>query len=247
MSIKKCPNCGLPVGGLNVCPACGTRLDEGVDESENQFFYASGNQDKTKKIIEEHKNTLSKIRLSVWDICFIAICNVAVVLMLINGILGGECWCGIPVFALFGGYFFAFAVAAGSLKRFLTRYRNAVLVLNLIAGILFAVYRFCGKNDFDWVNYFVPINILSSCIVMLFLLLGKNIQLKNVMISSVFILGQSILQFLLMLVGISALGTVQRILSSCAFGVNFLTVINLSFLYFIKYRNVISEKFRFWE
>lgn len=245
--MKKCPNCGLPVGSLEVCPMCGTNLRSENDKgSENRFYESGSDNNQTRTGVRYC--AFSKIRLSVWDICFIAVCNVSVVLMLINAILGGDCWCGIPVFALFGSFFFAFAAAAGSLKKFLTRYRNAVLILNLIAGILFAVYRICGKADFDWtLNYFIPINLLLSCMIMLSLLFCKNIQVKTVMLSSFLVLFQSISQFLLMLFGISAANEISRILAACAFGVNFLTTINLAFLYFIKYRNVITDQFRFWE
>lgn len=243
MSIKKCPNCGLPVAGLEICPVCGTRVNAKTSGACN-----ASNESRGQELTEEQKRAFSKIRLSAWDICFIAVCNVAVVLALINVILGGVCWCGAPIFAIFTAFFIAFAIGSGSVKKFLTRYRNAVLLLNLIAGLLFAAYRICGKTDFDWsFDYFIPINILIACTVMLVLLSFKSIQVKTIAISSCIILSESILQFFVMVFGIAATSEVSRILAACAFGVNFLTAINLAFLYFIKYRNVIGDKFRFWE
>lgn len=235
--MKKCPKCGMPVGGLSVCPSCG------ADCSQTNTQYVP-------QEVASFANTFSKtkVRLSVWEVLFIIVCNIAVVLALVNSIMGGQVWCGIPVMAIYTVYFFAFASTSGSAKRFLARYRNAVLVLNIVSALFNAVNLINKENYFGWAfNYFIPCNLLLACLVMLCLLPCKDVPVRNVLLSSVLLLPQSVIQFVVMLCGWTATEQLPRILCSCAFGVNFLTTVNLAFLYFNKYRNVIVEKFRLWE
>lgn len=239
MSMKKCPKCGLPVGTyFAVCPKCGASIP--TDEESAQEAFPSH----TKKIVFK----LGNIRFGVWDLLFLLLCNLSFALILINVLVGNESWCQYPVLGLFTVYFFAFACAAGTLKRFLTRYRNAILMLNFVAGIFELILRAIDQTALQWVfDYFIPCNLILGCIVMLLLLLHPTISVRNVLFSIALLFIQSTTQLILMLVGVTAAERVPTILVSIAFGVNLISLINLAFLYLIKFRNQVTETFRFWE
>lgn len=244
MSLRRCRNCGLPIGGLNVCPACGAKA-----ENESDFDNRSGSFKDDAEIKDVAKRfKVGAIVLSAWDIAFIVLCNVSLVAILINAVTGGQAWCAYPVIGAFTVYFFAFACASKTAGRFLTRYRNAVLFMNLACGIFGIIFSANGSVDLSWTfDYFIPINIFVACNVMLCWIPTKKIPMRNILISSAMIMSQSIVQLILMLAGVTATGQIARILVYSAFGVNALTTINLTFFYFIKYRNAIVEKFKFWE
>lgn len=243
MAMKKCPNCGLPVAGMQVCPVCGTRIPYGNEQKSGDTQFFSGAKQKAKSAMPNEK-----IRLGAWDVAFIILCNVSLVCSLINLIMGGICWCHYPVCLSFSAYFIAFACASGSLKKFLTRYRNAVLVLNIIYGLFNLVCNAAGQGNLSWAfDYFIPVNLLVANTVILCLIPCQSVPGRNITITAVMLLSQSVLQFVLMAIGLTAIDKLPRILVSCAFGVNLITSINLIFLYFVKYRNVVVEKFRLWE
>lgn len=242
MSIKKCPHCGIPVANYSVCPMCGKRVEDNDAQS------AEGKTVNSKNLIDKCILRVGNIKFGIWDLLFILICNLSFILVLINVLIGGKGWCQYPVFGLFSGYFIAFACGAGNIRRFLTRYRNAVVFLNFVAGIFDIVYRFIDSTAMGWAfDYFIPVNLISACIVILFLLLHPNISVRSVLFSLIILLVQSIIQLILRLCGVTAHEHIPCILVTIAFGVNLLSVINLVFIYFIKYRNCVEETFRFWE
>lgn len=242
MSIRKCPSCGLPVAGLSVCPVCGRRLDP---EPE-----ARPKSDGPEQFFSDGESVKKAVRPTGWDMAFIIICNLSFVAILVNAIVGGPCWCHYPVFGMFSLFFILFSCFSGSFRRFLTRYRNSVLFLNLLAGIFQIVCNaaYPEQGGFNWAfDYFIPINILVACIVELSVMPFKKVLMRNIIFSVFMFLGQSIIQFCLMLFGVTASEYIPRILVISAFGVNLITALNLVFLYFIKYRDMAIEKFRFWE
>lgn len=244
MSIKKCPSCGLPVAGLSVCPMCGRRLDQ--DESRRP------EPNGAEQFFSDGESVRKAVRPTGWDMAFIIICNLSFVAILVNAIVGGPGWCHYPVFGLFTVYFILFSCFSGSFRRFLTRYRNSVLFLNLLAGIFQIVCKaaYPGQEEFNWAfDYFIPINILVACIVELSVMPFQKTLMRNIIFSVFMFLGQSIIQFCLMLFGVTVTpdSYVPKILVISAFGVNLITALNLVFLYFIKYRDMAIEKFRFWE
>ncbi len=280
MSIRKCPRCGLPVADMQYCPKCGENVgawysrmnNQNGDNTSNQSSNYANNSGNTYTQTNNYTNnggntqnqnninktdnsksvfvTFNNIKMTPWEVAFILICNIAFVLTLVNILVGGACWCHYPVLALFVCYFFAFACASKSLKRFLTRYRNAVFITNIIAGIYNIIYNAMTQgSNLNWaLDYFVPINLIVACTVMLMMMLIPNVSIRNVMFSAIILLVQSIIQFLLFAFNLTGnSGRVSVILISVAFGVNLITVINYVFIYFIKCRNVVFDKFRLWE
>ncbi len=244
MSLKRCRNCGLPIGGLGVCPSCGAKADE--DSESDKSANAFGNKAEISFIARKFK--IGELSLSAWDIAFIILCNVSLVAILINAVIGGKTWCAYPVIGAFTVYFFSYACSSKTAGRFLTRYRNAVMFMNFVCGILGLMFSASESIEMGWTfDYFIPVNIFVSCNVILCLILTKKVPMRNILISSALIMIQSIAQLILMLFGVTATGQVAQILVYSAFGVNALTTINLTFFYFIKYRNAIVEKFKFWE
>jgi len=242
MPIRKCPNCGLPVANLNVCPMCGASLSGNAAEKP-QKEVAEKEESGVKSVIH-----LGSYRLSVWDFIFITICNLSIILIIINVIVGGVVWCHYPVFTLFSVYFLAFACAAKSVRRFIVRYRNAVVILNLLYGLFGFIFRMSTEISFSWTyDYFIPCNLICANIVLLSMCFVKAVPIRNILFSVVLILPQSILQFIFMLTDLTAIGRVPQILASIAFAINILTVGNLVFLYFIKYKNTIEDRLRLWE
>lgn len=262
MSLRKCPRCGLPVAGMRICPNCGTD----VDAHYNSAYRSNGNANNTNNTTNfngfnvsndnsDQKNAkrsaiiFHQLRMTPWEVAFILICNMAFALTLINVLMGGPCWCHYPVLIMFVTYFFSFACASGSLKKFLTRYRNAVFITNIIAGIYNVIYNSLSVENVNWVlDYFVPINLIVACTVMLSLLFVPTISMRNVLFSTLILMLQSIIQFILMVAGVTGhSGRVSHILISVAFGVNVMTVLNIAFLYVIKAKNMVVDQFRLWE
>ena len=235
MSIKKCPKCGLPVGGLySVCPKCGTNVNLVSEEEESRSIH---------KVLR-----LGNVKIGAWELAFIFVCNIAVVLVLINVILGGVGWCHYPVCGLFLAYFFVFASASGSVRRFFTRFRNTILIFNFVVGVFNLVYRVLHLNTMDWAfDYFIPVSLIVCCTVMLLLLIHPDIKIRSVLFSIALLFVQSIIQLLLMVFGVTAGGHIQMILVAVAFGVNLLSLLNLMFIYFIKFRNQVADTFHLWE
>ncbi|MGN0818879.1 MAG: hypothetical protein ACI4M6_00580 [Christensenellaceae bacterium] len=256
MSIRKCPRCGLPVANIKICPNCGTDVDawysrtynfNNNDANVNGFHSANAqnvsNKPKKNYVVFNH------LRMTPWEVAFILICNMAFVLTLINVLIGGPCWCHYPVLAMYVAYFFSFACASGSLKKFLTRYRNAVFITNIIAGVYNVIYNSLSVGNINWVlDYFVPVNLIIACTVMLSMLFVPTVSMRNVLFSTLILMIQSVIQFILMAVGLTGhSGRVSHILISVAFGVNVMTVLNIAFLYVIKARNMVVDQFRLWE
>lgn len=244
MSLRRCRNCGLPIGGLSVCPSCGAKADD-ESKSDKRANAFDGNAEIN---FVAKKFRIGALSLSAWDIAFIILCNVSLVAVLVNAVTGGNAWCAYPVIGAFTVYFFSFACSSKTAGRFLTRYRNAVLFMNFACGVFGLVFSASNSVDMSWTfDYFIPVDIFVACNVILCLIPTKKVPMRNILISSALFMIQSVVQLILMLSGVTATGQVARILVYSAFGVNALTTINLAFFYFIKYRNAIVEKFKFWE
>lgn len=225
MQMNRCPNCGHIISDdYEYCTECGA------------------------KIPKRETVKVGNLRFTFWDIAFIFICNLSFVLIIVNVIIGGQCWCLYPVLGMFTAYFIAFSCAARSAKKFLTRYRNTVIFLNFIAGAFALICNSLNAGNTEWIfSYFIPINIIVACTVMLFMLLNRNVYMRNVLLSILMLFVQSLTQFILMLAHVTANGHVPQILVSIAFGMNVISVVNLVFLYLIRYKNHVVDKFRLWE
>lgn len=225
MQMKRCPNCKQVMSeDCDFCPECGTKMPKHTSV------------------------TLGNMRFTFWDIAFILVCNFSFVLIIVNVIVGGECWCHYPVLGMFAAYFLAFSCAAHTAKRFLTRFRNTIISLNFISGVFALICNSLGTGNTFWVfDYYIPISIIVACTTMLFLLLSREIYMRHVLLSILMLFVQSLTQFILMLCHVTANAYAPQILVSVAFGINVISLVNLVFLYMIKYKNHVVEKFRLWE
>lgn len=236
--IKNCPNCGLPLPPyITECPACGgkTHFQDSPTETLNNTVKSS--------FLKKHN-----IKMGAWDIALIMVCNVAFILTILNVILGGTCWFYYPVVVLFAGYCLSFTAASKNIKRFVTRYRNSVIIINLIITICNFIVSLIYKSVNIWAfEYFIPSNLLIANTVMIVLLFFSDTSIFKVMFSVFTFSFQSFILFVLLLVGILGLSQISRILIILAFGINFISCINLILIYFFKYRNKILDDFKLWE
>ena len=237
--IKNCPNCGLPLPPyVGVCPACGAKTN-------------FQNKEETGRIDETVKSSFLKkhnVKLGGWDIALILICNIAFVMIILNMILGGTCWFYYPVIVLFAGYCLSFSAASKNVKRFITRYRNSVIIINLIITICNLIATVVTHETDLWAyEFFIPSNLLLANVVMVILLIFSDTSIFKVMFSIFTFSFQSFTLFVLLLAGVLGLSQLSRILIILAFGINFITLVNLIFLYFFKYRNKIVDDFKLWE
>lgn len=239
MSIRKCPNCGLPVGNLSVCPACGKQVKEEPENSESKESYKG----KVKTLLN-----IGNVRLGIWDVLFLIVCNISVVLVIVNVAVGGMYWSPYPVLALNLIYFISFALASKSFKKFLTRYRNAVFILNALAAIFrLAALAFSGQSVAWLFDYFVPVNLIVACITLTSIAAARNVSMRSVLFSFVILFPQSAVQFILALLKVTAESKLALVLICIAFGLNLVSIINFIIIYLAKYRNRVFETFRLWE
>ena len=260
MATKNCPVCGSPVSGYARCPVCGSNTNMTEEEVYGGSFSADSIPTERSTYArprfgkKEGKKAptlnLGLFRLTLWDLAFILICNASLVSIIVNAITKGYCWSYWVTFGSFVAFFIAFASASGSAKKFLSRYRNGIFEINLICSAFRLVLNFVGNPVAEWLtNYFVPCNIIVSCVVFT-VLLAFQVSPRKIIGAIASLLPQSLLQFILMFVGQHYIkfqftgGTASEILVIVAFGLVVLTLINVTILYFAKLKNKFMEIFR---
>lgn len=232
--MKICPKCGRVADEDAVRCFCGTDLGSIKREETKTSSAGSG---------VNMKITVGHYTLSVWEIVFILLCNLAFVLIVVDLLTGPGAWCPYIVLGMYTVYFLAFACTAGNIKRFHARYRNAVILLNLIGGIFGLVL----KNDMLWVNnYFIPCNSIIAATAFLLMLFHKDIYAKHVFWSSLLLLVETGIQFILFLFDVIGQTQVSKILIILALCLNLMILVNLAFLYFTKFRTHV-ERNRWWK
>lgn len=264
MAIKKCPVCGLPVAGYLRCPTCGAdtnMTDEQVyggsfaaDETASSSTTTATTAYEKPKFEPKKKRrvptlNLGIFRLTLWDLGFILMCNASLISIIVNAIVGGYCWSYWVTFGSFAAFFIAFASAAGTAKKFLSRYRNGIFLINLICSAFRLVLNIKGSPEAEWLtNYFVPCNVMVSCIVFT-VLLAFRISPRKIIGAVASLLPQSTIQFVLYLLpnhwewATFTGGIVSEIFVIVAFGLVIFTLINVTILYFAKLKNKIFEFF----
>lgn len=229
--MKICPKCGRLAEDDAVRCFCGTDL--GSIRKEKAKTSASG---VNKRINVGHYS------LTVWDIAFILLCNLSFVLIVVDLLTGKGAWCPYIILGLYCVYFLSFAFTADSVKQFHGRYRNAVLVLNLLAGI-FGL----AVNNMRWMNnYFIPCNSILAAVAFLLLLFHKDISAKHIFWSTLFLLLENGIQFFLFLGGYVGQTQVSKIFIILSLCLNLMLFVNMAFLYFTKFRSQV-ERNRWWK
>ena len=231
--MKTCPNCGKNVDNDAVRCSCGADLSG-----------AQSQHSTTKPVSERSYAKIGRYKMTIWDIAFLFICNISFVLIIVDLVLGGISWAHFIVLGLFTVYFFAFACSSKNVRKLLSRYRNAVLLINFISGL----FGLIMKDKMLWANnYFIPCNLILAGFVFLLLLFHKDISAKNVFYSTMLLLTQSLTQLILYACGVIGQDKIPEILIILAFGLNLMTLTNIAFLYFTKFKNHVAEKFHWWE
>lgn len=231
--MKICPKCGRVADEDAVRCFCGTDL--GSIRKEETKTSASGSG-------INMKITVGHYTLTLWDIAFILLCNLSFVLIVVDLLTGKGAWCPYIILTLYTVYFLAFACTAGSVKRFHTRYRNAVLLLNLLGGIFGLI-----SHDMRWINnYFIPCNSMLAAVAFLLMLFHKDISAKHVFWSTLLLLVENGIQFILFLCGVVGQTQVSKIFIVLALCLNLMIFVNLAFLYVTKFRTHV-ERNRWWK
>lgn len=232
--MKICPKCGRVADEDAVRCFCGTDLSSiRKEEARTSSAHTGVNM----------KITVGHYTLTIWDIVFILLCNLSFVLIIVDLLTGaGTPWSPYIVLGLYTVYFLAFACTAGSVKRFYSRYRNAVLLLNLIGGIFGLILK-----DMRWVNnYFIPCNGILAATAFLLMLFHKDISAKHVFWSTLLLLMENGIQFILFLCKVIGQTQVSKILIILALCLNLMILVNLAFLYFTRFRTHV-ERNRWWK
>lgn len=237
MSLKKCPKCGIPIVGLDKCPICGY--------DNNSTTYSYTHQETTVNV---NNGSNKRFNLTIWETSLLICANVSVISIIVNLILGGIFWSLYTTLAIFSIYFLMFTCWANNIKKFLTRFRNSIFLLNAILFIIFAISKII-KDDTVYVliNYYVPINLIVANTVAILLLTNAKISVASVMHALFMMLVQSITLFIIYLTGFSNPSTLSKILIIVALGVNLITVINIAFIRVSRIRNNVNEVFKWWE
>lgn len=231
--MKFCPNCGKALSLDAVRCSCGTYVSENPQSAQK----TSTSSAETKK----SGVRMGKYQLTIWDIAFIFICNISFTVIIVDAITGNSVWSPYVVLTLLTVYFLAFACAAGSMRKLFSRYRNAVLFLNLVSGIFGLIVK-----DMRWANdYFIPCNTILAGTAFLLMLFHKDISARHVFLATILLLLESTAQFVLYLFGVIGQTDISKIFVILAFCLNLMTLGNIAFLYFTKLRYH-AENSRWW-
>ncbi len=242
--IKKCPGCGLPVAGLDVCPLCGRDLiaDAGLDDGENRFDVGTG-----EKLIKEFDRASSG-KLSRMEILLLILSNLSVVLIVVNLIFSGLNWSCLTVQTLYFIYLATYVSMSGNLAKFVTRLGNSVFLFNIICAVCVFIHWLIADNVFLlFPDYIMPGMLIAAQLTVIFSLFSKSVTVVRALHAQLLFLVQSIVLFVLMLTEQTCADTAARILVAICFGIGVVTVLNLSFAYMFKFRKGIQEAFKFWE
>lgn len=259
MSTKNCPVCGSPVSGYTRCPVCGSNVNMTEEEVYGGSFSADSipvehlNRERPRFNDKKKKKftlNFGIFRLTLWDLAFVLICNISLVSIIVNAIVKGYCWSYWVTFGCFAAFFIAFASASGTAKKFLSRYRNGIFVINLICTVFRIVLNIQSSPEAAWLmHYFIPCNLIVSCVVFT-VLLAFNVSPRKVIGAVASLLPQSLLQFILFLLpdrwawAQVTGGVVSEIFVIVAFGLVVLTLINVTILYLAKLKNKVVDFFR---
>ena len=232
MVIKNCPKCGLPVNGMVTCPLCGTVVNGGTSREK----------------AEKHLTKLKNTRITKWEIALIIILNLSFIAVAVNLIIGSPSWFQYPVISMLALYFISFTVALKTVNKFITRYRNTVLAIDLMLALSTVFANILNKTAYVFAfEYFIPVNLMLANLAMLVILIFFDVPIHRILVAASTFAAQSFILFVLMLFGQFGAEILPRTLIIVSFGINILTVINLAIIYAIKFRNQIFDGIHFWE
>ena len=190
---------------------------------------------------------LGDVSLSWQDFLFILIINLSIVSIIINALLASTgFWCHYPILTMFYGYAIACAGLSGSAKKFLSKFRLGIFILNLILIAASLIHYYAsGKNPvaliaYEWV---LPIILTVTLFVMFATMFFKTVTLLNLLLSTTLMLPQVTALFITVLINPDGMfSKASFILSIVNFALYIMVIANLSFLYFIKVKNKLDDK-----
>lgn len=229
MSVKRCQKCNSIIPEGDVCPCCSTN----IHEEENKGGYM--------KDLPKHS--------SVVNVCFLMAINVSFVLLMINAVLGKTLWAPYPIMGLLGVCTIVNALFSKSVKKFVAKLRNGLLILQFVAWIVGAVLIIANLSNaqLDWIfSYLTPV---SSVIMILFIMvvtfIGK-IDLKSVigsLLLYLFVTAVPIVYLLFIklthvtpMPDLTMPSQLAIIVMTSAFGVTFLSLVDIGYIYLTNYK-----------
>ena len=194
---------------------------------------------------------LGNIRLSWTDFVFIIICNISLLLILINAILHHTgFWCQYPIFIMLYSYVIFIASIAGQAKKFLSRLRNGLLIVNLLFSLTSLIYFLAddfNPNALIPIEWIIPIILSVTLIVKLCSLFFGSVTLLNIITAAAFMLPQATILFIVAIInplltnGEAMYSDFSFIISIVNFALYVMVIVNLAFLYVIKVKNKINK------
>ncbi|MGN0819622.1 MAG: hypothetical protein ACI4M6_04390 [Christensenellaceae bacterium] len=235
MSVKRCQKCNSIIPDGDVCPCCSANVHE--EEITGSYL----------KDLPKHSSLV--------NVCFLMAINVSFVLLMINAVTGKTLWAPYPIMVLLGLCALVNALCSKSIKKFVSKLRNGLFILQFVAWIVGAVLIISKRNNtqLDWIfSYFTP---LSSVAMILFIMvvtfLGK-IDLKSVIGSLVLYLFVTAVPLLyLLFIKISQITPMPDlafpdqlavIIMTSAFGVTFLSLVDIGYIYLTNYKEFPENK-----
>lgn len=194
---------------------------------------------------------LGNVRLSWTDFVFIIICNISIILILINAILHHTgFWCHYPIFIMLYSYVIFIASIAGQAKKFLSRLRNGLLIVNLLFSLTSLIYFIADDFNPDAlfpIEWIIPIILTVTLIIKLCSLFSGSVTLLNIITAAFFMLPQATILFVVAIInpllinGEAMYSDFSFIISIVNFALYVMVIINLTFLYFIKVKNKFNK------
>lgn len=187
---------------------------------------------------------IGEVRLTWREFLFIAIANASVILIIINAIFHKTgFWCHYPILGMFYSYTVVYAALSGTVKKFLSKFRLGVFILNFVLIGASLIHYYVGENkqsDLFLYNWVLPVILILTLCVIFSTMFFKSVSLLNVLLSSVLMLPQATALFVTALLSHGPdkmFPNASFVLTVITFALHIFVIVNLAFLYFVKVKN----------
>lgn len=238
--MKVCPKCKNKVSNLqDKCPVCGAEVNGNTDEPQINSL------GKVKDIVK------NDYKLTGWNIAFIVILNVIIVLIALNVFNvfdANGIWCDWPIVSLLSVYFLVLTCFSKRINQFVTRLRNTVWFANLAMIITMYIRLIVYKHLDAWIlEYFITSTVICFDIIMTALFLARKLQMFNAFVSSMTMTPFAILVIVYSLCKIIAQSSAGKIMVLISCLMTLCVQINFACFYFFKYKEKAEKIFKLWE
>lgn len=238
--MKVCPKCKNKVSNLqSKCPICGADVNEKLDDSAVNTICS------VKSIVK------NDYKLTGWNIAFIVVLNIVIVLIALNVFNVFEIqgiWCDWPIVGLLSLYFLVLTCCSKKMNQFVTRFRNTIWFTNLVMIIIMYARLIAYKRLDAWVlEYFITSMVICFDIVMTGLFLSRKLQMFNAFVSSLTMLPFAIMVLVYSLCRVIAQTNVSKAMVLICCLLTLCVQINFACFYFFKYKDKAEKIFKLWE